>query len=61
MFKQFAQNFYDSQIYLITSLWLFLVFFIVVGILLFRMSKTHIKYMSELPLEDDETEMKQAS
>ena len=53
MFKQFIQNFADSRIYLITSLWLFLIFFILVAIMLFRMNKKHIEYMSNLPLNDD--------
>ncbi|MES2872853.1 MAG: hypothetical protein V4708_03955 [Bacteroidota bacterium] len=52
MFKQFIQNFADSRIYLISSLWLFLIFFILVAIMLFRMNKKHIEYMSKLPLED---------
>ena len=54
MFKQFIQNFADSRIYLITSLWLFLIFFILVAIMLFRMNKKHVEYMSNLPLKDDE-------
>ena len=53
MFKQFIQNFADSRIYLITSLWLFLIFFILVAIMLFRMNKKHIEYMSNLPLNED--------
>ena len=53
MFKQFIQNFADSRIYLISSLWLFLIFFLLVGIMLFRMSKKHIDHMSKLPLEED--------
>lgn len=54
MFKQFIQNFADSRIYLITSLWLFLIFFLLVAIMLFRMNKRHVEYMSNLPLKDDE-------
>jgi len=53
MFKQFIQNFADSRIYLISSLWLFLIFFILVAIMLFRMNKKYIEYMSNLPLEED--------
>ena len=52
MFKQFIQNFADSRIYLISSLWLFLVFFILVAIMLIRMNKNHIEYMSRLPLKE---------
>ncbi len=54
MFKQFIQNFADSRIYLISSLWLFLVFFILVAIMLIRMNKKHIEYMSSLPFRDDD-------
>ncbi|MES3017171.1 MAG: hypothetical protein V4721_05310 [Bacteroidota bacterium] len=52
MFRQFIQNFVDSRIYLISSLWLFLIFFVLVAIMLIRMKKNHIEYMSGLPLED---------
>lgn len=54
MFKQFIQDFTDSRIYLISSLWLFLIFFILVAVMLIRMNKNHIKYMSELPLKENE-------
>ncbi len=54
MFKQFIQNFADSRIYLISSLWLFLIFFILVAIMLIRMKRKHIEYMSNLPLADDD-------
>ncbi|HEY0900343.1 MAG TPA: hypothetical protein VGD90_13485 [Sphingobacteriaceae bacterium] len=53
MFKQFINNFLDSQVYLITSLWIFLIFFIAVAILLLTMNKKHIEHMSNLPLNDD--------
>ena len=52
MFKQFIQNFTDSRIYLISSLWLFLIFFILVAVMLYRMKKKHIEYMRNLPLND---------
>lgn len=54
MFKQFITNFSDSRIYLISSLWLFLIFFIIVAIMLFRMNKDHIDHMSKLPLSEEE-------
>ncbi len=53
MFKQFLNQVDDSQVYLITSLGIFLLFFIMVAVLLFVMKKDKIKYMSELPLNDD--------
>lgn len=52
MFKQFTQNITGNEVYLISSLGLFLVFFIVVAILLVRVRKSHIKYMSDMPLID---------
>jgi cbb3-type cytochrome oxidase subunit 3 len=54
MFNQLIQNFADSQVYLISSLWLFLIFFILVAVMLTRMNKKHVKYMSELPLQENE-------
>lgn len=53
MFKQFIDRSSGVDVYLITSLGIFLVFFLAVTILLFMMKNTHIKYMSALPLNDD--------
>ena len=53
MFRQFISSVDGSQVYLITSFGIFLVFFIVVSIMLFLMKKEHIKYMSEMPIEGD--------
>jgi hypothetical protein len=52
MFDQFVKNVSGEQIYLIFSLWIFLVFFVVVSVLLFVTKKQHTDRMSELPLED---------
>ena len=52
MFKQFTENINGNQAYLIASLGIFLVFFIVVTILLIRLRKSHVDHMSDLPLED---------
>ena len=52
MFKQFTENISGTQIYLLFSLAIFLVFFIVVSILLVRLRKQHVDHMSDLPLED---------
>jgi len=57
MFKQFIDSVSGSQVYLITSLWIFLIFFIVVAIMLIKMNKTHIEYMSELPLNENDQEI----
>ncbi len=52
MFKQFTENISGHQIYLLFSLGIFLVFFIVVTVLLIRIRKSHIDHMSALPLND---------
>lgn len=53
MFKQFIDKSMGADIYLISSLGIFLVFFIIVSVMLFYMNKDHINYMSELPINDD--------
>jgi cbb3-type cytochrome oxidase subunit 3 len=53
MFKQFLDQATGNQFYLITSLGIFMLFFILVAILLITMKKDQVKYMSELPLKDD--------
>ncbi|HWZ03980.1 MAG TPA: hypothetical protein VNX40_10260 [Mucilaginibacter sp.] len=55
MYSQFLDNLTGGQIYLISSLGIFMVFFIVVSILMFRLKKSHVNYMSDLPLEEDNT------
>ncbi|MBB5396894.1 hypothetical protein HDC91_002955 [Mucilaginibacter sp. AK015] len=52
MFKQFTENVSGHQVYLLSSLGIFLVFFILVTVLLIRMRKAHIQHMSDLPLHD---------
>jgi cbb3-type cytochrome oxidase subunit 3 len=54
MFKQFLTQVTDSQVYLITSLGIFMLFFLLVALLLIFMKKEQIDYMSSLPLNDDE-------
>lgn len=53
MFKQFTENISGNQIYLLSSLGIFLVFFIVVTVLLMRLHKSHVDHMSDLPLQDN--------
>lgn len=53
MFKQFLDQASGNQVYLITSLGIFMLFFLVVAILLVTMKKDEVKYMSELPLNDE--------
>ena len=52
MFKQFTENINANQAYLIFSLGIFLVFFIVVTIVLIRIKRQHVNHMSDLPLHD---------
>jgi hypothetical protein len=54
MFKQFLTQVTDSQVYLITSLGIFMLFFLLVSLLLIFMKKEQIDYMSSLPLNDDD-------
>lgn len=56
MFKQIT-NLQGDEIYLIVSLWIFIVFFVTVGVMLFFMKKDYITYMKEIPLDDSETEL----
>ena len=51
MFKQIT-DLSGNEWYLIASLWIFLLFFISVGIHLFRMRKTHAEYMKGIPMDD---------
>lgn len=56
MFKQIT-NLNGDEMYLITSLWIFIVFFALVGLMLFFMSKDHIKYMKQIPFDESEKEI----
>ncbi|OCX53884.1 hypothetical protein BEL04_06250 [Mucilaginibacter sp. PPCGB 2223] len=53
MFKQFTENIQGNQVYLLFSLAIFLVFFIVVTIVLLRLQKKYVDHMSDLPLQDN--------
>ena len=54
MFRQFLEQVDDKNIYLITSLGIFLGFFILVGVFLLVMKKEEVTYMSQLPLKEEE-------
>ena len=53
MFRQFVDKMTGNDIYLITSLLIFFFFFVAVAVLLIKMNKNHIAYMSNLPLNED--------
>jgi hypothetical protein len=55
MFKQIT-NLHGDELYLIISLWIFIVFFVIVGMMLFFMKKDHVRYMKETPFDDMEKE-----
>lgn len=54
MFRQFLDKVQGVDIPMITSLLIFFIFFILVGTYLFIVDKKHLKYMSNLPLNDDQ-------
>jgi hypothetical protein len=54
MFKQ-IKDLAGGEIYLIASLLIFMVFFILVGVYLLKLNKSHIAVMSNMPFEDQET------
>lgn len=60
MWRQIT-NLNGDEIYLIVSLWIFLVFFIAVAVMLFMMKKDFVQYMKNIPLEDAENEAKESS
>jgi len=53
MFKQFVDQVSGNNIYLIISLMIFFIFFVVIALLLIKMNKKHIAYMSGLPLSEN--------
>jgi hypothetical protein len=61
MFKQFTEHISGNQVYLLSSLGIFLIFFIVVTVLLIRLKKQHTEYMSDMPLNDGIHEPNQIS
>jgi len=52
MFKQFTENITAFQGYLLFSLSIFFVFFIVVTVMLIKLRKDHVAHMSDMPLHD---------
>lgn len=55
MFKQIT-NLNGDESYLMFSLVMFMVFFIIVTIVLIKMKKPFIDYMSEMPMEESDKE-----
>ncbi|QNN44260.1 hypothetical protein [Pedobacter roseus] len=53
MFNQ-IKDLAGGEIYLITSLLMFMVFFVIVGVYLLKLNKKHIEVMSEIPLQENQ-------
>jgi cbb3-type cytochrome oxidase subunit 3 len=58
MFKQFISTIPGADVYMIFSLILFLVFFVLVGIYLLNMDKKHLHQMEALPLGEQKIDSK---
>jgi cytochrome c oxidase cbb3-type subunit IV len=56
--RQFLENVQGVDVYLITSLFIFLFFFVAVGIWFFTVDKKYLKTMSDLPIGDEEPQAK---
>jgi len=54
MFKQFSNLIHGHEIYLLSSMGIFVLFFLIVGVFILVMKKDEIDYMSELPLKEHE-------
>jgi hypothetical protein len=54
MFKQFSSLMNGKEVYLLSSLGIFVLFFVIVGVALLLMKKETVEYMSELPLTEKE-------
>ena len=52
MFKQFVNTLQGDEVFMLISLMIFFLFFIGATIVLVKMKKKHIDYMSNIPLED---------
>ncbi len=51
MFKQ-IRDLAGGEVYLIVSLIIFMIFFLIVGVYLIKMNKAHIVEMSNLPINE---------
>ncbi|WP_421939990.1 hypothetical protein [Pedobacter sp.] len=54
MFNQ-LKNLAGDEYYLISSLLVFMLFFLIVGVYLLKLNKQHIQIMRELPIQDQKT------
>ncbi|HET8828105.1 MAG TPA: hypothetical protein VFM79_02130 [Pelobium sp.] len=52
MFKQFINSLQGDESYMLISLLIFLLFFIGATVALIKMKKSHIDYMSNIPIDE---------
>lgn len=52
MFKQFINTLQGDESYMLISLLIFLLFFIGATVALIKMKKSHIDYMSNIPIDE---------
>ena len=55
MFKQ-IKDLAGGELYLIASLLIFMVFFILVGVYLLKLNKNYINVMRNMPIKDNQTQ-----
>ena len=55
MFSQ-LKDLDGGEMYLITSLLMFMVFFIIVGIYLLKLCKKHVNFMKQMPIKENQIE-----
>ncbi len=55
MFKQFLNKVQGADIPMVTSLLIFFIFFLFLGIYLIMMDKKHVQHMRNLPINEDQT------
>jgi len=53
MFKQFIHSLQGDEIYMLLSLLIFFAFFIGATIAMLSMKKSHLEYMSDIPLNKE--------
>nr|WP_294895239.1 hypothetical protein [uncultured Pedobacter sp.] len=52
MFKQFINTLHGDEVFMLISLLIFVLFFVVATVALIKMKKNHIDYMSNIPFEE---------
>lgn len=53
MFKQFINTIPGADLYMIISMFIFLVFFVLVGIYIWKMDKNNVETFKKIPLDNN--------